>query len=301
MGGIYALSANQASQRVSVTGSVFADVSGGAIHIGSSGFPHWLIAPSPDTPPNDQDSQFHIADNLMHNIPVEFHGAIAGVFAGYVSNSTIEHNTITNASYTGISVGWGWGARSYSRGNLIQRNRIDGVMFPVLKNRPGCLPPTYRKNGSAYPRKCLPLNNLADGGHIYTQEIQQSTIFANYLSHDENRYGGIYHDGGGLWNDSHNVLNHNGHNWTVETYPGMGRHKVPAIFVHGARNTTIDFLWYNDTDQPCCGGSAMACRRCDTTPGYYMGHAHNLTDIKNAPTWPPAAQVIVDMAGRREL
>jgi hypothetical protein len=61
----------------------------------------------------------------------------------------------------------------------------------------------------------------------------------NYLSHDYNRYGGIYHDGGGLWNDSHNVHNHNGNNLTVETYPGMGRHKVPSIFVHGARNVTI--------------------------------------------------------------
>jgi len=156
------------------------------------------------------------------------------------------------------------------------------------------------------PRKCLPLNNLADGGHIYTQEIQKSTVFGNYLTHDANRYGCIYHDGGGLWNDSQNVMNHNGNNLTVQTYPGMGRHKVPAIFVHGARNVTIDKAWWNDTEKPCCGGSAMACRDCampdkeQPTEGYYNGHAHGLVDINGSVAWPAEAQAIIEAAGRRQ-
>lgn len=104
-GSIYAVSANQASQGVSVLGSLFTDIAGGAIHIGSSGFPHWLIAPDPSTPLEQQDRAFHIADNHMHDIPTVFHGAIAGVFAGYVADSMIEHNTIERASYTGISKG----------------------------------------------------------------------------------------------------------------------------------------------------------------------------------------------------
>ena len=37
----------------------------------------------------------------MYDIPTEYHGAIAGVFAGYVADSLIEHNTIERASYTG--------------------------------------------------------------------------------------------------------------------------------------------------------------------------------------------------------
>ena len=87
----------------------------------------------------------------------------------------------------GISVGWGWGASSYSRNNTVSRNRIDGVLSPVLKNLPGCLPPTFNRDGSPKPRQCLPLPNLADGGHIYTQEIQKSLIFGNHLTHDANR------------------------------------------------------------------------------------------------------------------
>eukprot|EP01052_Picozoa_sp_SAG31_P007814 SAG31_NODE_379_length_16485_cov_3.654583_3_plen_177_part_00 len=44
LGSIYALSANQASQQVSVLGCIFTDISGGAVHIGSTGFPHWQAA-----------------------------------------------------------------------------------------------------------------------------------------------------------------------------------------------------------------------------------------------------------------
>ena len=84
-------------------------------------------------------------------------------------------------------MGWGWGASSYSRNNTVSRNRIDGVLSPVLKNLPGCLPPTFNRDGSPKPRQCLPLPNLADGGHIYTQEIQKSLIFGNHLTHDANR------------------------------------------------------------------------------------------------------------------
>ena len=101
------------------------------------------------------------------------------------------------------------------------------------------------------------------------------------------------------------VLNHNGNNLTIETYPGMGRHKVPAIFVHGARNVTIDTAWYNDTQKPCCGGSAMACRDCampdpeNPSEGYYNGHATGLVELGAGEPWPAAAQAIIDAAGRR--
>ena len=70
LGGIYAVSATQASQQVSVLGSIFTDISGGAVHIGSSGFPHWIDAPDPATPEDDWDSGFHIADVSDSSLPL---------------------------------------------------------------------------------------------------------------------------------------------------------------------------------------------------------------------------------------
>jgi hypothetical protein len=45
----------------------------------------------------------------MDSIAVEYAGG-AAIFAGYVANATIRHNTISNTGYTGISLGWGKGS-----------------------------------------------------------------------------------------------------------------------------------------------------------------------------------------------
>ena len=49
----------------------------------------------------------HVADCDFYNISNEDWGCVA-IAAGYVSGITIEHNTIHDVSYTGISLGWGW-------------------------------------------------------------------------------------------------------------------------------------------------------------------------------------------------
>jgi hypothetical protein len=49
----------------------------------------------------------HVADCEFYNISNEDWGCVA-IAAGYVSGITIEHNTIHDVSYTGISLGWGW-------------------------------------------------------------------------------------------------------------------------------------------------------------------------------------------------
>ena len=48
-----------------------------------------------------------ITDCEFHNISNEDWGCVA-IAAGYVSGINIEHNTIHDVSYTGISLGWGW-------------------------------------------------------------------------------------------------------------------------------------------------------------------------------------------------
>ena len=49
----------------------------------------------------------HVADCEFYNISNEDWGCVA-IAAGYVSGINIEHNTIHDVSYTGISLGWGW-------------------------------------------------------------------------------------------------------------------------------------------------------------------------------------------------
>ena len=74
-----------------------------------------------------QDRGFLVSDNLFSGIPTEFSGANP-IFAGYVADTTIEHNTIHNTRYSGICAGWGWGMSSYTRNIHIMNNSFTKVM-----------------------------------------------------------------------------------------------------------------------------------------------------------------------------
>ena len=52
-------------------------------------------------------TQQEVANCHFYNVTNEDWGCVA-ICAGYVSGINIEHNTIHDVSYTGISLGWGW-------------------------------------------------------------------------------------------------------------------------------------------------------------------------------------------------
>jgi hypothetical protein len=58
----------------------------------------------PAVPEEDWDQFFQITDNYIGHMPLEYHSAI-GIFAGYIANSSISHNTLEHLSYDGIQFG----------------------------------------------------------------------------------------------------------------------------------------------------------------------------------------------------
>ena len=48
-----------------------------------------------------------ISNNYINDVTNEDWGTL-GICAGYVSDINIEHNEISDVSYSGISLGWGW-------------------------------------------------------------------------------------------------------------------------------------------------------------------------------------------------
>jgi hypothetical protein len=65
-----------------------------------------------------------ILDNLITNVANEDWGCL-GIAAGFIKNLTIEHNEISDVSYSGISMGWGWThTENVMRNNKILRNKI---------------------------------------------------------------------------------------------------------------------------------------------------------------------------------
>ena len=87
----------------------------------------------------------------------------------YVNNTKALHNDINNTTYTGISLGWGWGNDVLEcAANEIAYNKITDVM-----------------------------NKYDDGGFIYTLgDCHSSTIHDNYMNGQVNWGGGLYFDSG---------------------------------------------------------------------------------------------------------
>lgn len=88
-----------------------------------------------------------VEQSLFHDVTNEDWGCVA-IAAGYVSGINIDHNTIHDVSYSGISVGWGWNRDQVCMGdnrihaNLIYdyaRHMYDCAGIYTLGNQPGTM------------------------------------------------------------------------------------------------------------------------------------------------------------------
>ncbi|MEO3755403.1 right-handed parallel beta-helix repeat-containing protein [Streptomyces sp. B6B3] len=92
------------AQNVSVVGNTFTASAGGGIVVGG-------VRPDAHHPsdPRMTNSDILISDNEIYSTALEYLDQ-DGIFASYVSGLSIEHNSVYDLPYSGIGVGYGWGA-----------------------------------------------------------------------------------------------------------------------------------------------------------------------------------------------
>jgi len=139
-----------------------------------------------------------IMSNRLDGIGLTYKGAVA-ILAGYVEDTTIAHNVITNASYTGVSAGWGWG-----NWDGLNMARTDSGWY------------RYPETASVQARYVIEFNDisgvcqrLADGGAVYTLSYMPGSKLTDNLFHDNPTvFGGIYLDegAGGFTEIARNVV-----------------------------------------------------------------------------------------------
>ena len=112
-------------QRSQAGGNIFKDIGGAAILAG-----HFSDEATevhlPYNPKDEREltSYLTINNNLVNDVANEDWGCV-GIGAGYVSNTVIEHNDLSELPYTGISLGWGWTpTKSAMNNNRIIANKI---------------------------------------------------------------------------------------------------------------------------------------------------------------------------------
>ncbi|WP_347597595.1 NEW3 domain-containing protein [Acrocarpospora sp. B8E8] len=92
------------ARKITVTGSTFTANAGGGIMVGG-------VRPDAHHPsdPRMINSDIVISDNRVYATALEYLDQ-DGIFASYVTRLAIEHNYVADMPYTGIGLGYGWGA-----------------------------------------------------------------------------------------------------------------------------------------------------------------------------------------------
>ena len=160
-----------------INGNLFKDIGGTAIHVGVySDEAHEVHVPYNPEDERDVCTNVTVSNNLVTDAANEDWGCI-GISAGYVKGIKIEHNDISEVSYMGISMGWGWSPTV----NTMRNNRILGNKI-------------YRYAKHMY-----------DVSSIYTLSAQPASVIAeNYIdsiykapyAHDPNHWFYLYTDEG---------------------------------------------------------------------------------------------------------
>jgi hypothetical protein len=111
--------------RNQVKGNLFKDIGGSGILVGTFS-DEALEAHLPYNPKDEREicTDESITNNLITDVTNEDWGCV-GIGAGYVRGINIAHNEISDVSYSGISMGWGW-TRTINamRNNTITANKI---------------------------------------------------------------------------------------------------------------------------------------------------------------------------------
>jgi hypothetical protein len=213
LGSPFALSIDSGSTYGTVSGSVFTDLSGGFLKLGSIVPDYANVTSGPASAPGQVGwDAFHtVEENVVSGLAVEYGGA-AGLFGGYLYSAQIRSNNISDTGYSGLSIGWGWGASAPLHGvgnTTIAANYFANVMRR-LKDGGG----VYVNGGQAFPSQTI--GNVVDG---------DNAVFAVFY----------LDNGASLWNFSHNVALDGPLAWAAFM---QGCCNLPALDSH------LEYLWW---------------------------------------------------------
>lgn len=128
-----------------IEGNVFTEIGGSSISIGKFA-PDSLTEIHKGYNPSDKDeicTRDTVKNNYVHNTTNEIQGGVP-ILGGYPRYVVIEHNEVSYANYSGISVGFGWTTKETAMdGNKINYNEIhhiarllcDGAAIYTLSNQ----------------------------------------------------------------------------------------------------------------------------------------------------------------------
>ncbi len=222
--------------------------------------------------PSDQrmvNRDITISNNRIHDIGVE-HRGIVSVLTTYVTNATIAHNEVYSMPYTGMSMGYGWGANDAGGSN----HYADRGLYNY---QPRYSTPTTASNNRLVGNYVHDvMQQMNDGGCIYTLSANPGGLISdNYCLRTAGYFGLYFDEGSRYWTATNNVFSNTG-TWATANY----------WFAENMGNFTLTNNWATN-------GST------NVTNGDRGNVVNNNVTVTNG-NWPSGARAIMAAAGPQD-
>ncbi|MFI6457140.1 ricin-type beta-trefoil lectin domain protein [Streptosporangium amethystogenes] len=219
--------------------------------------------------PGDQrmvNRNITISNNRLHDLGVEYRG-IVSVLTTYVNTATISNNEVYNMPYTGMSIGYGWGAND-AGGSEHYAGR------GLYNYQPRYTTPTTASNNRLtgnYVHDVM--QQMNDGGCIYTLSANPNATISDNHCLRTNGYFGIYFDEGSrYYTATNNVFSSTG-TWATANY----------WFAENMGNFTVTNNWSTNGNTNVTNGD--------------RGNVVNGNVTVTNGNWPSGAQAVMAAAG----
>jgi hypothetical protein len=219
--------------------------------------------------PGDQrmvNRDITISNNRVHDLGLEYRGVVS-VLTTYVNTATISHNEVYNMPYTGLSVGYGWGAND-AGGSQHYANR------GLYNYQPRYTTPTTAANNRVIGNYVHDvMQQMTDGGCVYTLSANPNgAINENHCLRTNGWFGLYFDEGSRYYTARNNVLSATG-TWATANY----------WYAENMGNFTVTDNWSTNGSTNVTNGD-----RGNVVSG-------NVT-VTNG-NWPSGAQAVITAAG----
>ncbi|MFD5315802.1 right-handed parallel beta-helix repeat-containing protein [Streptomyces sp. NPDC127098] len=228
------------ARNVSAVGNTFTASAGGGIVVGG-------VRPDAHHPSDGRmtNSDILISDNRVFSTALEYLDQ-DGIFASYVTRLTIEHNEVSDMPYTGIGIGYGWGANDPGGSpEYLNRGLYD---FQPVYDTPTTL--TDVRVAGNHVRDVV--HTLFDAGCVYTLSAMPRSTIEENVCENSGQLGLYFDEGSRYLTATRNVFlntagqwahanNQNGNRTGDQTLTGNYTTN-PAItgLVTGERGNTVE-------------------------------------------------------------
>ncbi|WP_426514694.1 ricin-type beta-trefoil lectin domain protein [Dactylosporangium sp. McL0621] len=249
------------ASNITVTGNTFDTLAAGGIVVG--GVQADAHHPSDARMTN---SGIAVSNNVIHDVALDYRSH-AGLLMTYTAGSSIANNEVYNLPYTGIAIGYGWGANDPGGSQ-------DYVDRGLYNYQPKYTTPTVAANNRVTANYVHDVvQQMTDGGAFYNLSASPGTTVNQNYFRNTNGWLGMYFDEGSRYvSAANNVLDNIG-TWAY----------TQAWANNNTGNLTLTGNWTTSSTTNVTTGS--------------RGNTNSGTVVVTGGNWPSGARAVMAAAG----